>query len=76
MLIKDTSLFLAVSDFFADENFRDSAYLMATEILVCEMHGRDDKISSCNHDMDLVIGKALALIGPYWLGDWVVSRRG
>ena len=23
------------------------------------MHGRDDKISSCNHNMDLAIGKAL-----------------
>ena len=43
--------------------------LAVTEILVCEMHGRNDKISSCNHDMDLVIGKALALIGPYWLGE-------
>ena len=32
--------------------------LAAIEILVCEMHGRDDKISSCNHDIDLVIGKA------------------
>ena len=28
------------------------------------MHGRDDKISSCNHDMDLVIGIALVL---YWV---------
>lgn len=43
--------------------------LAATEILVCEISGRDDRISSCNHDMDLVIGKALALIGPYWLGE-------
>lgn len=33
--------------------------LAATEILICEISGRDDKISSCNHDMDLVIGIAL-----------------
>jgi len=32
--------------------------LAATEILVCEISGRDDRISSCNHDIDLVIGKA------------------
>lgn len=38
--------------------------LAATEILVCEISGRDDRISSCNHDMDLVIGKALVL---YWV---------
>lgn len=44
---------------FADENFRNSAYLAAAEILVCEISRRDDKTSSCNHDMDLVIGKVL-----------------
>lgn len=33
--------------------------LAATEILVCEISGRDDRISSCNHDMDLVIGKVI-----------------
>ena len=33
--------------------------LAATEMLVCEMTMRGDKTSSCNHDMDLVIGKAL-----------------
>lgn len=50
---------------FADENFRDSAYLAAVKILICEISGRDDKTSSCNHDMDLVIGGiALMLIGP------------
>lgn len=32
--------------------------LAAIEILVCEMHGRDDKISSFNHDINLVIGIA------------------
>lgn len=42
--------------------------LAATEILVCKMHGRDDRISSCNHDMELVIGGiTLVLIDPYWL---------
>ena len=34
-------------------------YLVATEILACEISGRNDRTSSCNHDMDLVIGKAL-----------------
>lgn len=38
-------------------------------MLICETSRRDDKTSSCNHDMDLVIGKALVLIGPYWLGE-------
>lgn len=38
--------------------------LAATEILVCEISGRDDRISSCNHDMDLVIGKAFVF---YWV---------
>ena len=33
--------------------------LAATEMLVCETSGRDDGASSCNHDIDLVIGKAL-----------------
>ena len=33
--------------------------LAAIKILVCEISGRNDKISSCNHDIDLVIGKAL-----------------
>ena len=33
--------------------------LAATEMLVCETSGRDDKISSCNHDIDLVIGETL-----------------
>ena len=32
--------------------------LAATEMLVCETSGRDDRASSCNHDIDLVIGKA------------------
>ena len=27
-------------------------------MLVCETSGRDDKTSSCNHDIDLVVGKA------------------
>ena len=44
-------------------------YLAMTEILICEISGCDDKTSSCNHDIDLVIGKALMLIGPYWLGE-------
>ena len=40
--------------------------LAATEILVCEISGRDAKTLSCNHDIDLVIGGiALMLIGPY-----------
>lgn len=31
---------------------------------------RDDKISSCNHDMDSVIGDiALVFIDPYWFGE-------
>lgn len=34
-------------------------YLAAVKILVYEISGRDDKTSSCNHDIDLVIGKAL-----------------
>lgn len=39
-------------------------YLVATEILVCEISERDDRASSCNHDMDLVIGGiTLMLIG-------------
>lgn len=46
---------------FADENFRDSIYLATIKILICEISGRDDRISSCNHDMDLVIGIALML---------------
>ena len=33
--------------------------LAAIEMLVCETSGCDDKTSSCNHDIDLVIGKAL-----------------
>lgn len=33
--------------------------LAATEMLVCETSGRNDRASSCNHDIDLVIGKAL-----------------
>ena len=42
----------------------------AVKILVCEMSRRDDKTSSCNHDMDLAIGGiALMLIDPYWLGE-------
>ena len=44
---------------FADEYFRDGICLAATEMLVCETSGRDDRASSCNHDIDLVIGKAL-----------------
>lgn len=35
--------------------------LAAAEILVCEISGRNDRISSCNHDIDLVIGKAFIL---------------
>lgn len=38
--------------------------LVATEILICETSRRDDKTSSCNHDIDLVIGIALVL---YWV---------
>lgn len=33
--------------------------LVVAEILVCEISGRDDRSSPCNHDIDLVIGKAL-----------------
>ena len=34
------------------------------KILICEMSRRDNKTSSCNHDMDLVIGGiTLMLIG-------------
>ena len=55
---------------FADENFRDSVYLMAVEMLICEISRRDDKTSLCNHDMDLVIGGiALVLIDPYWFSE-------
>lgn len=40
--------------------------LAATEILVCEISERNDRNSSDNHDIDLVIGGiALMLIGPY-----------
>lgn len=34
-------------------------YLAAVKILICEMSRCDDKTSSCNHDIDLVIGIAL-----------------
>lgn len=34
-------------------------YLVATEILICEISRRDDRASSCNHDIDLVIGETL-----------------
>lgn len=44
---------------FADENFRYSVYLMVVKILICEIFRRNDGTSSCNHDIDLVIGKAL-----------------
>lgn len=44
---------------FADEYFRDGALSNGDRMLVCEISGRDDRVSSCNHDMDLVIGKAL-----------------
>ena len=55
---------------FADENFRDSTYLVAVEMLVCEISRRDDKTSSCNHDMDLVIGDiTLVFIDPCWFGE-------
>lgn len=38
----------------------------AVKILICEMSRRDDKTSSCNHDMDLVIGGiTLVLIGTF-----------
>ena len=40
------------------------------EMLICEISRRGDKISSCNHDMDLVIGgMAFVLIGPCWFGE-------
>lgn len=36
------------------------------EILICEISRRGDKISSCNHDMDLVVGCiTLMLIGTF-----------
>lgn len=55
---------------FADENFRDSVYLAAVKILVCEMSRRDDKASSCNHDIDLVIGGiTFMLIDPCWFDE-------
>lgn len=55
---------------FADEIFRNSVYLAAVKILVCKISKRDDKTSSCNHDMDLVIGSmAFVSIGPCWLGE-------
>ena len=39
-------------------------YLVAAEILVCVIPRHNDKTSSCNHDMDLVIGGiTLMLIG-------------
>lgn len=41
-------------------------YLVAAEILVCEIPRHNDKTSSCNHDMDLVIGGiTLMLIGTF-----------
>lgn len=40
---------------FADEKFGNTLFRLV-EILVCEISGRNDKTSSCNHDMDLVIG--------------------
>ena len=51
---------------FADENFRDGVLSAAVKILICEISRRDDKISSCNHDMDLVIGSiTLMLMGLF-----------
>lgn len=44
---------------FADENFRDGVYLSEVKIFIYEMFKRDNKASSCNHDIDLVIGAAL-----------------
>ena len=44
-------------------------YLVATEILACEIPRCNDKTSSCNHDIDLVIGKALMLIVPCWFDE-------
>lgn len=35
----------------------------AVKILICEISRRDDKTSSCNHDMDLVIGGVSILLG-------------
>ena len=56
-----SSEFICASDLlrtiiFADENFRDGVYLAAAKILICENIWCDDRASSCNHDMDLVIG--------------------
>lgn len=47
-------------------NLQISVLSSGSKILVCEMSRRDDKTSSCNHDMDLVIGGiTLILIGTF-----------
>lgn len=39
-------------------------------MLICETSRRDDKTSSCNHDIDLVIdGIVFVLIDPHWFGE-------
>lgn len=54
---------------FADENFKDN-HLSGGSLNTCmRISRRGDKTSSCNHDMDLVIGGiALMFIDPYWFG--------
>lgn len=46
------------------------AFICGGQILICEISRRDDKVFSCNHDMDLVIGGiTLMLIDPYWFSE-------
>ena len=44
---------------FADEYFRDDVLSGGDQNTYMRISRRDDRISSCNHDMDLVIGIAL-----------------
>lgn len=46
---------------FADEKFRDDVLSSGDRNTYMRISGRDDRASSCNHDIDLVIGKALVL---------------
>ena len=51
-------------------------YLVATETFACEISRRDNKASSCNHDMDLVIDKVfVGLMSSFGINikDWGIK---
>lgn len=59
-----SSEFICVPDLlrtvvFADENFRCDVLSSGHQNTYMRISGRDDRTSSCNHDIDLVVGKAL-----------------